>query len=723
MLTLLDPDQNSVRVNVPDNLRDTPSKTFPTPKTSSPLEQNRSAYSYNAKSSVGGNLEESSLAVKAKPTTTVTTLSPSSHPEQHKNQDESEPKEVKSRKRRRSGDTELALSDQRTVSAAALKNLQVLLSEIFEAENNFQVDAAWTGDGLILACHDADGDRATISFPGYVKLEACLQKVISSGRFSDIPLDDITRLYGLCAGALNSVEGTDLNLQSSCTGDEIAYWWTGMSTALRSARIVLCIMSGEREEKQVHSEELLLKAIALLRKTTEKCIIPVVEARSSGPSSEVFHLASSNQKIMSQALHGANKVLGLLAELLSKEELAEGPITDIEYFAIQLLFVDNASSEKESVLGISKFEAFRRSAMNVITEIFTRYPDQRQFIVGEVLSSLQKLPTTKQHARQFKLDDGKRLQLTSVLLVRFVSNSGVPLTGVRPEKTPASASALKSPSAVSTDDEDDDVSTLRRANKPRNDETMDEADDAIPHADAIPNHLVTKVKSLYESTGKTALHIIRFFVKRAMISSKTGETPHRTLLDLFIEDLLAVLGLPDWPAAELLLRALVSCMVEIAESVESLTPAKSMALEVLGSMGTAILDVTAAARQIVRALETDDSPLSERLSQQFVDCLDESLDEWDVADWKGPYRSILQYLGDNYSDFQTLSARMCHLVQWTKFVLWGYRDPSSSNIRITDRTPSELAGKLCGMVADMTRLPPEYVSLVPEGDFQSLPSC
>ncbi|KAF2395942.1 WD40 repeat-like protein, partial [Trichodelitschia bisporula] len=42
---------------------------------------------------------------------------------------------------------------------------------------------------------------------------------------------------------------------------------------------------------------------------------------------------------------------------------------------------------------------------------------------------------------------------------------------------------------------------------------------------------------------------------RALASTKSDDQPYHSLLDIFIEDLINVLGSPDWPAAELLLRA------------------------------------------------------------------------------------------------------------------------------------------------------------------------
>lgn len=56
--------------------------------------------------------------------------------------------------------------------------------------------------------------------------------------------------------------------------------------------------------------------------------------------------------------------------------------------------------------------------------------------------------------------------------------------------------------------------------------------------------------------------MLLFFVCRC--SSKVGEDDYRPLFEAFVEDLLAALNKPEWPAAELLLSLLggllVSCL-------------------------------------------------------------------------------------------------------------------------------------------------------------------
>ena len=69
--------------------------------------------------------------------------------------------------------------------------------------------------------------------------------------------------------------------------------------------------------------------------------------------------------------------------------------------------------------------------------------------------------------------------------------------------------------------------------------------------------LLSVVKPLLDDAQSNARHIVAALVGRAVKTSKSSDEPYRKLLDIFTEDFLNVLGSSDWPAAELLLRALV----------------------------------------------------------------------------------------------------------------------------------------------------------------------
>lgn len=584
----------------------------------------------------------------------------------------------------------IGTKDQRAIANEALHRLQEIMQDIFEADDQSQPDisgmiSAEAGQFFVSA-HYEEREINTLAPAIHIKLEAALQKVISLGKYDEIPIDHLCRLQSLCQGGLASAESSDIHAELTSGLEDDSKWIQGteaLDSGLRASRTILRIMIGGRQEKEIYSEELLQNVLGVVEKVLDSSIIPVVEARSTGPGSAVFETASSHKKIVSQLLYDAKKVMNLLAGLLTKVEMAETIITTMEFFATRLLFVDNAHTEKESILGIQKFETLRRTAMDLIAEIFSRYPQQRPFLFDEILTSLQKLPVKGQQARQYKLADGTSIQLVSALIIRLVQTSAtssasrkeskrrLPLNGVEQgESDDSEAEGLDSPSASQHIESSDEAS--------------EDATDST--YDVAIQRLADRATLLNNSAAQNAQYVIRFYVSRGMTAPKTGDQPHRQLLDMFAEDLIAVLGLPEWPGAELLLRALLIRMVDISESRQYNALAKTMALELLGLMGSAISELVASTRNSARNLENHDSERSGYLRQLLDDYMEAKLEANEVLGLGGPYHVVMQYLQPSGSeDKQTTSARGYYLTQWAKAVSSGTLASSPATESLANR--------------------------------------
>ena len=113
-------------------------------------------------------------------------------------------------------------------------------------------------------------------------------------------------------------------------------------------------------------------------------------------------------------------------------------------------------------------------------------------------------------------------------------------------------------------------------------------------------------------------------------------------------------------------------MVDISESKQYNAPAKTMALELLGLMGSAISELVASTRNPARSLENQDSERSGYLRQLLDDYMEAKLEASEVLGWEGPYHVVMQYLQPGGSeDKQTTSARGYYLTQWAKAVSSG----------------------------------------------------
>ena len=170
----------------------------------------------------------------------------------------------KSRKRKRSsseGDDEpmTAGIDQRAKADSHVRSLEVLISGIFEAEDNLQPDTSeraiektnkyWMSVAL-------ENGFPCLSSAVQIKLENSLHRVIGVGRFTAIPVEDLTRLQKLCESTLKLAEETSVKVGEDSIGDESSLdSWLGrlgiIDNGLKTAKTVLRMMVGGRDEKQV----------------------------------------------------------------------------------------------------------------------------------------------------------------------------------------------------------------------------------------------------------------------------------------------------------------------------------------------------------------------------------------------------------------------------------------------------------------------------------------
>ncbi|KAI9821699.1 MAG: Sister chromatid cohesion protein 2 [Pycnora praestabilis] len=561
-------------------------------------------------------------------------------------------------------------ADSREKSDVALRSLQDLVGNIFEAEDQLQPDtsgaiSAATADCFVSGSY-GDTESPTLAPIIQVRLEVAIRKVISLNRFDDLPVDHLLRLEKLCEGALKSAENVNLNIEGVSSDDDIEDWIRKLETAevgLRATQTVLRIMTSGRHEKQLSSEELLQTMLNVVNNVLDSCIVPVVECRSSGSGSDLFKTMLAQKKAIAGLLHQTRKALALLAELLVREEVTEGAITTVEFLTSRLLFVENAHAEKDSVLGIQKFETLRRTAMDVLAMVFSKYPDQRTFIFDEILTSLEKLPVTRQSARQFKLIEGGSIQLVSALIMQLVQTSGISSDEISVRKSKRPVESFQDDPELSGEDASIDQKSKSEQGSDMNDTELR----AVQDPGAAMQQLDDLIQPLHDSAHRNAQYVIKFLVQRALTSTKTGDQPYQNLLYIFTEDFITVLGSIDWPAAELLLRVLLGSMLNIAEGERSAAPAKNMALDLMGLMGSGISDLLASARQSSKGLEKVDSELSNYLALLSEGYLEGTLQESELLEWKGPYRVTLELLLQRGLDDPQFHSASGYLIsQWAK---------------------------------------------------------
>jgi cohesin loading factor subunit SCC2 len=576
------------------------------------------------------------------------------------------------KKRKRDAEPRVNINiDQQQKIEVALQNLQSTMFEVFQAEDQLQPDtsgAAYADTSLyfVQSAYN-DADTRVLTKTTQTRLESAIQKAVASSCFNEVPVDDVARLQKLCESTISSIEALSLNIAEDASEGDIEEWVQRLVLAengLQAARVLLRTMTAGREEKELYSEDILLSALRSLEIVIDFAVVPVVEARKSSPgSSNIFEIYSREKKTLTSLLHMAGRVMRLLGDLILKVDVAETVVYKVESLSTRLIFVENAYTEKDSTLGTQRFETMRRGSMDVLAKIFSRNPEQRRSIFTEILSSLEKLPVTRQSARQFKMPEGKPIQLVSALLMRLVQTSGarsVKSRRIHESKAKESPESEEDESEGS-DDESSPPSPVKRAQY--NDFVVD--DDLEP--EEARRDLKNLADPLQQSAWKDGAYVIGYLVERALTSTKSGDQPYRNLLDIFTEDFISVLGLPDWPAAEMLLRVLLIKMVAIMDEEKRPVPAKNLALDLMGVMGSGLSDLQLYIQTGRKTLDPQSKVTAGLLD--IAGDLEEG-QECDIHWFHGPYRVIIEYLhAQGLQDPQSQSARGYLLSQWAKNTL------------------------------------------------------
>ena len=536
------------------------------------------------------------------------------------------------------------------------------------------------------------------------KMYTALQKVINFGCFDRVPVDDLSQLLKLCEPRLKEALSLELQVNYEWDDSAVETWVQQLSdldSAHRAARNALRILTGGREDRQLYSESVIKHCVKVFQKTTDEVIIPIVELRNADSTANVFKSLTKFKKEISPIFVSCQKLLAMLADLVSKIPLADS-LDTLEFVSSKLVFVENAYYEKDSIVGMQKFDGVRSAAMDVLCQVFLTKPEQRQGILNEILTSLSKLPVTKQGSRQFKIAEGGSIQPVSALFMRLVQASSASRDKAKDDRQSVLLNSIDGTGEQDADQPQ--TATKRTATSSITSETQ-----GAEQPDVAIQDLGSVVHPLVDDPQHNASLIIGFLVQRAANSSKSAETPYRHLLDLCVEDLTLCLDCPDWPAAELLLRCLMSSMVSLFEGEKTAAPTKNMALEVLGSMTASISRLRSHVKKLAGASESQNS---DELTRFLADLANQSLEKEgrpeQTLTWTGPYRIILE-------SFYSRGGYDAHLAGATSFIManWAHRvricfENASDEDQYRDQELGRLAYRIRMMIEDSTWLRSQF---------------
>ncbi|KAI6247378.1 hypothetical protein HI914_03907 [Erysiphe necator] len=591
--------------------------------------------------------------------------------------------------------------DERERADTALRNLQEFLQEILEVENQLDTD---TVNQFFTYSHE-HGIRLTVST--HIKLDSLIQKAIQLGRFSKVEVSDLIRVQRICESTLKDTESLDLKIHDQMSEEDVKLWSLQLTSAqlsIRSAYTALRIMSGSREERQIYSEDLTKSALCAFSYVLEVCVIPILEIRNFGSFKNLFRLLLGEKKIVISLFKQCQRLLLLLATLVPQVDLADSVMNALESIIFKIFFVENVSSEKDSIIGTSRFDRMRTAAMEVLLGIFTSRPAQRRGIFAEFLTSLEKLPISKQNARQFKLSEGGIIQHASALIMRLIQTNTIRLDGEKESRRMMILNDIIPNNKIITDYKHDCVIS------------SDSKDKYETNSTTKINHLKVIVAPLLKAAKSDATYVIEFIVNRATTTTKGIESPYRHLLDFFVQDFITCLGSIDWPSAELLLRFLLFKMIEISKSPKASSISRNMALDVLSQMGPKISELNFQAQKMVKSVEYYQNELGNNLAKLMElffekkesDAQTQKFDS-EILSWShGPFRVCLESLEDRSSENLVSDSAIAFIkVDWANRIIESFDRIEDKNKEL-EKNYEILAQRIQGVIKDDKWFTREY---------------
>lgn len=172
--------------------------------------------------------------------------------------------------------------------------------------------------------------------------------------------------------------------------------------------------------------------------------------------------------------------------------------------------------------------------------MFAKYNKHRRLLLDDILASIARLPNSKRSLRTYRLNSDESIQMLTALVLQLIQ-----CVVELPEELAQNGS---SSSGKSESDRDHSQNS-----KDSKDAKVDNKKEVHMDRDVL-------VSTRYETAMSTAYSFLSVFLQKT--GSRSEEIDYRPLFENFVQDLLATVNKPEWPAAELLLSLLGKLLVQ-----------------------------------------------------------------------------------------------------------------------------------------------------------------
>ncbi|XP_043661492.1 nipped-B protein isoform X2 [Drosophila teissieri] len=329
------------------------------------------------------------------------------------------------------------------------------------------------------------------------------------------------------------------------------------------------------------------------------------------------------------------ELLKVFVTLFDKCVFVDTIVLPLSTLAIEPFFVDN-------------IETLQFVCLELVTTIFRkeRYDKIRNSILGDILTSIDRLPSSKKNLRPYKLtNSGGNIQMVTALVLQLIQ-----CATILPDSL---------------------CDNGKFSNKQQESNIFEEEGKGkmLQHSQDL---LVLQKYDVAVSIGG---NFLTTFLNKC--KSRSNETDFRPLFENFIHDLLATVNKPEWPASELLLSLLGTMLVRYVSDKGIEQSIRLVSLDYLGIVAARLRKDTVESRCRVNII--DSMIKSIKLEQEKEGDVTSNSDQFELE----PEEQRTDFLQKILLDFLAVNAqeenliwdyaRHFYLAQWYRDVIYQRR--------------------------------------------------
>lgn len=419
--------------------------------------------------------------------------------------------------------------------------------------------------------------------------------------------------------------------------------------AIEASLLVCNIYSTVNDLKFLQEDNIAL-IIKFLQFQLRETLFP-----SYDPVYTVKSLKKNDNRKKQKSHHNHNRNLNLLYSKI------------VELMKVFVMLFDNCLFVDTIVLPLStlsiepffvdNIETLQFVCLELVTTIFRkeRYDKIRSSILGDILSSIDRLPSSKRNLRPFKVtNNGGNIQMVTALVLQLIQ-----CATILPETL--------SSNEISHDLEKDKDESQPKVSKKDN-----------------PDIVVLKKYEVAMSIGG---NFLTTFLNKC--KSRTNETDFRPLFENFIHDLLSTVNKPEWPASELLLSLLGTMLVRYVSDKSIEQSIRLVSLDYLGIVAARLRKDTVESRCKVNIIDSMINSIKvEQEKEGDLQTINNKI-KLDPEEERTEFlqRILLDFLAVNAQEENLIwdYARHFYLVQWYRDIIYQRRKIAEGDKRYASR--------------------------------------